>query len=461
MRLLLQFRKDLNGLRAIAVIAVVLFHFNPSWMPGGFAGVDVFFVISGFLMTGIIFKGLEAHNFSTLKFYVARANRIIPALFVLCLTLLVLGALFLSPEEYKSLGSHAGGSVGFLSNFLYWRESGYFDASSKEKWLLHTWSLSVEWQFYILYPVLLVVMRKILSLQTMKVSIVIGTLIGFIFCAITTPLWPDASYYLLPMRAWELMIGGVAYLYPLELKEKRKKALELTGVIFIIASYLFISEDVKWPGYLAIFPVLGAVFIILSQRSDSFITCNDVFQKIGKWSYSIYLWHWPLVVGLYYFSLNEIYIYPALVITLVFGFLSHRYIEGLRFRVNFNTLGSYVKCKPIYMTLFIATLGSIIFLQKGFVEFAPNEYKEVVRKIAPSPYRDKCHIYQYQTPELACEYFNNTNVTWAVLGDSHATEIAYALAENLKLNGVGLKHFTFSGCSPAFKEAADFSKCAK
>ena len=457
----MQFRKDLNGLRAIAVIAVVLFHFNPAWLPGGFAGVDVFFVISGFLMTGIIFKGLENQNFSTLKFYVARANRIIPALFVLCFTLLVFGGLFLSPAEYKSLGSHASGSVGFVSNFFYWRESGYFDASSKEKWLLHTWSLSVEWQFYVIYPILLVAMRKFLSLQTMKVSIVIGTVIGFIFCALTTSMWPNSSYYLLPTRAWELMIGGVAYLYPLELKDKRKKVLEFIGLALIICSYLFISEDIKWPGYLAIIPVLGAVFVILSQRNDSFITCNYAFQKIGKWSYSIYLWHWPLVVGLYYFSVNESYIYPALVITVILGFLSNRYVEGIRFRVNFNTLGCYLKCKPIYMTFIIVTLGGVIFLQKGFVEFASKEYKEVVKKIASSPYRQKCHIAQYQSPELACEYPSKTQITWAVFGDSHSTEIAYALAENLKLDGVGLKHFTYSGCSPAFKEAAGFSKCAK
>jgi peptidoglycan/LPS O-acetylase OafA/YrhL len=146
----LQFRKDLNGLRAIAVVAVVLFHFNASWMPGGFAGVDVFFVISGFLMTGIIFRGIEQKNFSILRFYVARANRIIPALAVLCLFLLVFGWFYLTPLDYKALGKHAAGSMGFLSNFMYMRESGYFDAASREKWLLHTWSLSVEWQFYII-----------------------------------------------------------------------------------------------------------------------------------------------------------------------------------------------------------------------------------------------------------------------------------------------------------------------
>jgi peptidoglycan/LPS O-acetylase OafA/YrhL len=135
----MQFRKDINGLRAIAVIAVVLFHFNAAWMPGGFAGVDVFFVISGFLMTGIIFKGLEQKSFSILKFYVARANRIVPALAVLCLALLVFGWFYLTPLDYRALGKHVGGSMVFLSNIMYWKEAGYFDTASHGKWLLHTW----------------------------------------------------------------------------------------------------------------------------------------------------------------------------------------------------------------------------------------------------------------------------------------------------------------------------------
>jgi len=124
-RVKVHFREDINGLRAIAVIAVVLFHFNPSWMPGGFAGVDVFFVISGFLMTGIIFKGLEQQNFSIIKFYIARANRIIPALAILCIVLLIFGWFYLSPVDYKSLAKHAVSSIGFISNNIYWLESGY------------------------------------------------------------------------------------------------------------------------------------------------------------------------------------------------------------------------------------------------------------------------------------------------------------------------------------------------
>jgi peptidoglycan/LPS O-acetylase OafA/YrhL len=217
----MQFRKDINGLRAIAVIAVVLYHFNASWMPGGFAGVDVFFVISGFLMTGIIFKGLEQKSFSILKFYVARANRIVPALAVLCLALLVFGWLYLTPLDYRALGKHVGSSMGFLSNFTYWLEAGYFDAASNEKWLLHTWSLSAEWQFYIIYPLILVAMRKFMSVNVMKKTVLLGTVLGFMLCVIITYEWPNSAYYLLHTRAWEMMMGGVAYLYPIAVKEER------------------------------------------------------------------------------------------------------------------------------------------------------------------------------------------------------------------------------------------------
>ena len=182
----MKFRKDINGLRAIAVVAVLLFHFNPSWMPGGFAGVDVFFVISGFLMTGIIFRGIEQENFSILKFYVARANRIIPALALLCLVLMIFGWFYLTPFDYRILGKHVASSIGFLSNVMYWREAGYFDAASLEKWLLHTWTLSVEWQFYILYPLILVAMRKFLSIKTMKLILLVATVLGFIFCVFST-----------------------------------------------------------------------------------------------------------------------------------------------------------------------------------------------------------------------------------------------------------------------------------
>lgn len=363
----MQFRKDINGLRAIAVIAVVLFHFNPFWMPGGFAGVDVFFVISGFLMTGIIFRGLDQNNFSILKFYVARANRIIPALALLCFVLLIFGWFYLSPLDYRTLGYHVASSVGFVSNIVYWMESGYFNATSIEKWLLHTWSLSAEWQFYIIYPLVLVTLKKWLSLNVLKHTILVGTILGFMFCVVATYKWPDPSYFLLPTRAWEMMIGGVAYLYPFRIQESRKRVVEWTGLVLIIGSYFFISKYNAWPGYYALFPVLGSFLVIQAQRNDSIITNNLIFQKLGAWSYSIYLWHWPLVVTIYYFSLNENFIYLGLALSVLFGFLSNKYVEKIRFNNNISSFTGLFRCKPVYIMVFVGILGSLTYSQSGFL----------------------------------------------------------------------------------------------
>lgn len=438
----------------------MLFHFNASWMPGGFAGVDVFFVISGFLMTGIIFRDIEQENFSILKFYVARANRIIPALAVLCLVLLVFGWFYLTPLDYRALGKHIGSSMGFVSNIIYWQESGYFDTSSHEKWLLHTWSLSTEWQFYIIYPLLLVIIQKFLSNKAMKASVLLATILGAAYCIFATYKWPESSYYLLPTRMWEMMIGGVAYLYPLILNEKKKRTIEYLGLALIIGSYLLISKNTPWPGYIAIFPVFGAFLIIQAQRKDSYITGNIVFQKLGTWSYSIYLWHWPIVVAMLYLSLNSMFIYLGIALSITLGFLSHKYIEQAKFNNNFNGVLTYITCKPLYMILVVGTLGAVTFMQNGFIKLAPDEYQALINNTKPSPYRKKCHIEEYQPPTESCQYFGD-NISWAVFGDSHSTEIAYALAEKLKLDGIGLKHFTFSACRPSYLEAESFSACSK
>ncbi|WP_318440461.1 acyltransferase family protein [Photobacterium leiognathi] len=455
----MKFRTDINGLRALAVIAVVLFHFNPSWVPGGFAGVDVFFVISGFLMTGIIFRGLESNNFSIINFYVARANRIIPALSIVCLALLVFGWFYLTPLDYRALGKHVASSMGFLSNVIYWQESGYFDASSHGKWLLHTWSLSVEWQFYMIYPVVLVLLKKCMSLTNIKRLLVVGTVIGFIFSAYATYRWPNLAYFLLPTRAWEMMIGGLAFLYPLQnLKETSKKYLEWVGIALILASYAFISKDNLWPGYLALIPVLGAYLVIIANRSGSVITDNVVMQKVGLWSYSIYLWHWPVVVFGYYL---DIYIWPwiGIVLSVILGFLSYKYIEKIKFsrKVNFS-IGNILKNKLIWMTGIIAVFSCLIYVNNGFLFRLTSDANKIANDIKFSPYR-YCADLEYHTPEKACNYFYK-KPSWAVIGDSHSIELSYALANKIKINDEGIKEFSFHGCRPSYKEGKMIDSCS-
>ncbi len=340
------FRTDINGLRAIAVIAVVLFHFNPNLIQGGFVGVDIFFVISGFLMTGIIFKGITNNNFSLIKFYVARANRIIPALAVLGLILFIFGWFFLSLTEYKMLGKHIANSMIFFSNHTYLNESGYFDVASNEKWLLHTWSLSVEWQFYIVYPLVILFLKKFLSISKIKVVLIYLTLLGFITGLVVTFKSPDAAYYLLPTRAWEMMVGGLIYLYPVNLNKTNQQKFEWLGITLILVSYVFISSSSAWPGYLALLPVLGTSFVIIANNQHSRLTNNLVFQKIGKWSYSIYLWHWPLVVWGYQNDISH-WIYIGVPLSILFGYLSFRFIEFIQFRSVYNEYDVYLQLQII------------------------------------------------------------------------------------------------------------------
>ncbi|QIO07244.1 acyltransferase family protein [Acinetobacter shaoyimingii] len=451
------FRRDINGLRAIAVIAVVLFHFNASWMPGGFAGVDVFFVISGFLMTGIIFKGIEQEHFSVLKFYVARANRIIPALAVLCLSLSVFGWFYLTPIEYEALGKHIASSVTFLSNMVYWKEAGYFDAASHEKWLLHTWSLSVEWQFYILYPLVLVALCKFMSIKAMKYLLLIGTILGFILCIISTYKWPNPSYYLLPTRAWEMMMGGIAFLFPFQLQEHKKKLMELLGIALILASYIFISAENLWPGYLAIFPVLGAFLLIQANRQNSVITNNVVFQKIGTWSYSIYLWHWPLVVAIYIFALSEEYLYLGILLSIILGFLSYHFIERIKFQNDFTHVLSYLKCKPIYCSGLLCLIGILLFSkQYDLMPFRlSNEEIVIVEQQKRDPREAFCgNVVNGISPE--CKYGTGP-VKAVVIGDSHSQAQNMAIGERASLAGGSIVSFGLSGC-PTIKNSYSYDE---
>lgn len=331
----MKFRQDINGLRAIAVIAVVIFHFNSSLIPGGFAGVDVFFVISGYLMTSIIFRGIENNNFSILSFYKARAIRIIPALLVLSSVTFLFCWFFLVPLKFEALGRHVLSSISFLSNIIYWKESGYFDTSSQTKWLLHTWSLSVEWQFYIVYPIVLVILSKIFSLNLIKKLLVVITILGLGVSAYASYYWPSPAYYLFPTRAWEMMAGGLVFLFPVKLNEKAKKYTNIVGFVLIICSYIFMSKVDMWPGYLALIPVLGSALIIWANKQDSLITNNKVMTTIGLWSYSIYLWHWPVVVIGLYFDI-EYWAVIGIPLSILFGYMSYTFIE--KNRVNLKVI---------------------------------------------------------------------------------------------------------------------------
>lgn len=448
------FRRDINGLRAIAVIAVVIFHFNPAWLPGGFVGVDVFFVISGFLMTGIIFKGLENDNFNLFKFYKARAYRIVPALAILCLVILAFGYFYLTPLDYKVLGKHVASSMSFLSNVIYWRESGYFDAESYEKWLLHTWSLSVEWQFYIIYPLVLVAMRKCMPVEQLKSMVFLGTIFGFIFSVFATYKWPDSAYYLLHTRAWEMMIGGVAYLYPIDFK-KRTKLLEWFGFSLIIGSYFLVSKDTLWPGYLVLFPVLGTFLIIQAQHNNSFITNNVIFQKLGTWSYSIYLWHWPVVVLMnnQEVAINNSVLW-GLFVTISLGYISHQLFEKKRIK---NII---VYSLPIFISGAVFWLdglnqrfdgldsiqSSIVSSKKDYLENYNHNYtrsEQNIDDMYTCSYDEKLPMEKL----IPCIDRKIDNEGYLIIGDSHGRDLLLSLKYAYPDENFAMLHG--SGCPPA------------
>lgn len=324
------FRLDINGLRAVAVIAVVLYHFNSSWLPGGFAGVDVFFVISGFLMTKIIYNGVINENFVLLKFYSARAKRITPALAAACTFVLIFGWFYISRQDFVTLSKHVVSSLFFFSNFIYWGESGYFDIASKSKFLLHTWSLSVEWQFYMLYPFIITGVVYAVGKRHARILILLLTALSLALCVYSSFRWSDASYFLLPSRSWEMLAGGVVFLYPMSTGLIARKISYYSGLFLIVISYCLFDESDVWPGYLSIVPVLGAMLLMSANFNNDRLLNNAVMQKIGLWSYSIYLWHWVILSVIYFF--NPFYnIHVALLgvlISILAGYISFRFVES-------------------------------------------------------------------------------------------------------------------------------------
>lgn len=438
----MKFRKDINGLRAFAVVAVILFHFGISWIPGGFVGVDVFFVISGFLMTAIIFRGLDKNTFSFANFYAARARRIVPALAFVCAAMLVFGWFYLIPSDYALLGRHVASSMAFISNFTYNNEAGYFDVDSHHKWLLHTWSLSAEWQFYLIYPVVLAVLHRFFSMKVLRVIILILTVLGYLYGIYATQQDPDAAYYLLSSRGWVMLAGGLIYLYPLSLSENNKKFAEWAGLALIIGSYILIDSNIfHWPGAIAILPIIGTMLMVYAHRDDSIFTANVVAQKLGTWSYSIYLWHWPIVVGIRYFELPNYWLYIGMGLSILMGYLSYRYVETANWKSSYHGLKRLLTFKPLYMMIVLAIIGRAAHKTEGFISHYPEPVIIVSQEAQNrNPYR--C----IEGEKFPCYIGNQDNVKVIVAGDSHAEAMTTAVSEHFDLEKEGVVALNKSAC---------------
>ncbi|GBL04852.1 acyltransferase family protein [Glaciecola sp. KUL10] len=461
------FRQDINGLRAIAVLAVVLFHFNAAWLPGGFVGVDIFFVISGFLMTGIIFKGIENEDFSLATFYLARANRIIPALAILCIFMTIFGWFMLVPLEYEKLATHVISSLAFVSNIVYWKESGYFDVASNEKWLLHTWSLSVEWQFYIIYPIVLLFLKKFMTLNSLKVILIIGVFLGFLLSLLATPIWPNPAYFLLPTRAWEMMLGGVAFLFPLRATLTVRKFINMLGILLIVLSVLFIHEEDLWPGYLAAVPTFGTYLIIQANLQSSIFTNNLAFRYLGKWSYSIYLWHWPIAVFIYSYSLGLVFSMLGVAISVLAGMISFQYVEQMKFRKTWGSGISVINHKPILFAAIASVFGLVVYVSEGVdssvrevtnseqAKYMAKYHRSNYKKYLDSAYSQQCNYFDAEafvakSEEIASECIQTGKGGIFIWGDSHAQSISYGVRQTFTKQPIS--QIASSACRPLVKE---------
>lgn len=427
----MKFRRDINGLRAIAVLSVVLYHFSVSHFRGGFLGVDVFFVISGFLMTSIVFRGIDKNTFSIRAFYKDRARRIIPALAFLCLVLLAVGWTILLPSEFRALGKETSASLGFFSNISFWREAGYFDVRSLDKWLLHTWSLSVEWQFYLIYPLLLVALKKWVSARWLRGSVIAAAIISLAICVyLSAPTkWPTAAFYLFPTRAWEMLAGGLVYLYPIRTSVRTRAALEWIGAALILFGLLCFDASMSWPGWPALVPVSGAALIIAAAREDSWLTGTRASQFIGKISYSVYLWHWPVVVAISYYgkSAQSSWIVAGIIASLVLGYLSWKFVESSTQRKK-GSAGIFSPSVPLRVALAFASLvfvgGAVIYYRQGEPErFDHSVYVADEETYDTNPNRTVCHMLIDPCNVAKAE----TTSRAVILGDSHAEALAEAL----------------------------------
>ncbi len=337
-------RRDIDGLRALAVLPVILYHAGVEFFSGGFVGVDVFFVISGFLITGIIKSEVDAGRFSVINFYERRARRILPAFFMIVAVTAGVGWFTMLPEDYQGFAASAIASALFVSNMFFWAQAdNYFDAPAETKPLLHTWSLAVEEQFYLIFPVAILVIMFFISRYRRKDAMLVliiaaATLLSFAVAVWATSHKPVAAFYWLPSRAWELMLGSLLALGAVKPARRQwhAEAAAFIGVAFIVAAIFGYSRTTPFPGLSALLPTLGAAGILYAGLDGRATVAGRglsllPFHFVGLISYSLYLWHWPLIV------FNKIYFgeetSPAVVAgvilaSFVLATLSWRYVEG-------------------------------------------------------------------------------------------------------------------------------------
>lgn len=483
-----KYRPDIDGLRAVAVLSVVLFHAFPGMLKGGFVGVDIFFVISGFLISKIIFSSLRRDSFSFYDFYSRRIRRIFPALIVVLISCYAFGWFSLLSDEYKQLGKHIAAGVGFSQNFILWSESGYFDVVAETKPLLHLWSLGIEEQFYIVWPFILWMAWK-KKINLFNISLIF-LCISFFLNISKYRVDNVADFYSPQTRFWELLAGSllafgshhnfkilgcirsrldpwlekVIYVHLVKVKWATiSNAMSLFGALLISLGMIFITKEKNFPGVWAILPVLGAVCIIAGGASawvNRIILSNRIMVGIGLISFPLYLWHWPL---LSFARIMEGAVpapsirISAVLLSVALAYLTFKLIEyPLR-------SGRYAMINVLFLPsiiMFIGLIGFITFQQGGLTFRAPiKKLEETHRLIEWHDGDNQDNICQKYFGKIFnyCKLANDTMPTVALLGDSFANSYFYGLSEKLEKNGDHLVMLGAGGCPPIVDITSGFS----
>ena len=446
-----QYRADIDGLRAVAVLSVLLFHLGIEPFSGGYLGVDVFFVISGYLITIIITKETDRKNFSFTAFYVRRFKRLLPALTVVIVFCLVSGFILLDPNSLVELGNSVIASSLFSSNLFFYYQSGYFDGPADLKPLLHTWSLAVEEQYYIIYPALLVLIAKYGAKRYRQWLVLLG-LLSFVIGVQWPKSDPSAAFYLMPSRAWELFIGSVLAVVTLpKLKNQiLLEVLSLSGLLFIVSAMVFFTSETIIPGFAALLPTIGAALIIYSGGCGVTVVNRGLSSQplvfIGLISYSLYLWHWPIIVYVKYYTITELaneQIVMICALSFMLAILTWKFIEKPFRRGKQTEKNTKVMALSGGVLTILLCGGLFLVVNDGF----KNRYSDVMQmgNDADWEYWSTCQNFQHrinsktmQPCSIGGEHqtVNKTGEpSFIFWGDSHAKAMATGLDLSAKAAG--------------------------
>ncbi|MDX8494826.1 acyltransferase family protein [Mesorhizobium sp. VK22B] len=456
------FRPDIEGLRALAVAGVVAFHFGLTALPGGFAGVDIFFAISGYLITRhLVTEISQTGRLDLLRFYARRARRLLPAaLFVIAATLAA-GAIILSPEEQALYSKGAMWASAYMINLWLIRWSfDYFANDAANNPFIHYWSLSVEEQFYLAWPALLMLAAWLRpGKRTIMLGMGIAGLVSFAICAWLTTVSQPWAFYFSPLRAWEFAAGGLASMAPAWLLQKRPRlglALSLCGLALIAFAYLTFSEEAPFPGFLALVPVAGTVLLLLAGAAGVRDGVNAALalpplQWVGKLSYSLYLWHWPVIVyaGMLVEDLTLAQRLACLGLTLALSALSYHLIENPIRRNGWlmaNAARALVPALLLTGTGVAAAYGNAALAVRG----QDPEQREIAASAAkPATARATACVEGYDTVAPKPCVFGDGRRMIALFGDSHADHWSTPVIEAGKKNGYRVETWLKSSCRPS------------